>query len=52
LAGDVSAAELLAETLDDSPAWGTMWNVHVELSSTAEKQLAKMPEYIVKKFAL
>jgi proteic killer suppression protein len=26
--------------------------VHVELSSTAEKQLAKIPAHIVKKFAL
>ncbi len=52
LAGDLSDAGLLAGTLDDSPARGTIWDVHVELSSTAEKQLAKMPEYIVKKFAL
>ena len=52
LAGDLSDSGLLAGTLDDSPAWGTIWDVHVELSSTAEKQLAKMPEYIVKKFAL
>ena len=26
--------------------------MHVELSSTAEKQLAKIPEHIVRKFAL
>jgi addiction module RelE/StbE family toxin len=52
LVGDLSDSGLLAGTLDDSPAWGTIWDVHVELSSTAEKQLAKMPEYIVKKFAL
>jgi len=52
LAGDLSSSGLLASMLDDSPAWGTIWSVHVELSCTAEKQLAKMPEYIVKKFAL
>jgi addiction module RelE/StbE family toxin len=52
LADDLLESELLAGTLDVSPAWGTICNVHVELSSTAEKQLTKVPEYIVKKFAL
>ena len=32
--------------------WGTHWRVRVELSKTAEKQLAKVPGHIVKKFAL
>ena len=31
---------------------GYIGSVHVELSSTAEKQLAKVPGHIVKKFAL
>jgi toxin HigB-1 len=31
---------------------GYTGSVHVELSSTAEKQLAKVPGHIVKKFAL
>jgi addiction module RelE/StbE family toxin len=43
---------IFAGTLDCSPAWGTIGDMHVELSITAEKQLAKMPEHIVKKFAL
>jgi hypothetical protein len=32
--------------------WGTLWRVRVELSNTAEKQLARVPGHIVKKFAL
>ena len=32
--------------------WGTLWRVSVELSNTADKQLAKVPGHIVKKFAL
>jgi toxin HigB-1 len=48
---DLQDSELLTGTLDDSPAWGTTGDVLVELSSKAEKQLAKMPEYIVKKLA-
>jgi toxin HigB-1 len=31
---------------------GYTGSVHVELSSTAERQLAKIPRHIVKKFAL
>ena len=38
--------------LECSPTRGTIWRVRVELSNTAEKQLAKVPGHIVKKFAL
>ncbi len=38
--------------LDCSPGRGTLRCVRVELSSTAERQLAKIPGHIVRKFAL
>ena len=46
------ASPILRMGLDCSPVRGTLRCVHVELSSTAEKQLAKIPGHIVKKFAL
>ena len=48
--GQTSSSSYLG--LDRSPAGGTLWCVRVELSSTAEKQLAKIPRHIVRKFAL
>jgi proteic killer suppression protein len=44
--------EVSLQALDCSPDRGTILYVRVELSSTAEKQLARVPGHIVKKFAL
>lgn len=52
MADDLPDSVSLSDRIGYSPAWGTTGDTHVELSSKAENQLAKMPGCIAKRFSL